>query len=78
MTIKFLSVSVTPPPLDVQILIKKGEYKIYNEARVCILHDSDSTQEFHCDDLLSHGYNLWQFVNEEDEAAYNLKGESNE
>ena len=59
------------PPLDTQIVIRKSEYKIHNEARVEILLVNFASQEWYSEDLLSHGFDEWMLVNPEDEENHN-------
>ena len=66
-----LSIWVNPPPLNVQIVIKKSKFKIANEAHLVVLKCGDASIDWHCEDLLSRGFDVWQFINKEDEDNYN-------
>lgn len=70
----YLSITINPPPLEVQIVIKKSNYKIHNEARVDILCGNEASQDWHCGNLLAQGFDVWAFVNKEDKINYK-KGE---
>lgn len=70
---KYKNMQIELPPLDVQILIKKSTYKIHNDARVVVLDSDFAGQQCHVDDLLSHGFDSWIFVNDEDDVAWSEK-----
>tara|TARA_R110002167_G_scaffold104166_3_gene268713 strand:- start:11158 stop:11394 length:237 start_codon:yes stop_codon:yes gene_type:complete len=69
----YKKIAIEMPPLEVQIVVRKSTYKIYNEARVDILSAHDASQEWHCGDLLAHGFDEWMFVNPEDEYEWEAK-----
>ena len=66
-----LSIWVNPPPLGVQIVIKKSKFKIHNDAQLVVLTDKDGTIEWQCENFLADGFDVWQFINKEDEDNYN-------
>lgn len=66
----YLSIAINPPPLEVQIVIKKSEYTIDSGARVETLSGHDASQEWHCGNLIAEGFDVWAFVNPEDKAEY--------
>jgi hypothetical protein len=68
--IEYLKLSTSPPPLEVQIVVKKSEFKIANEAKIEVLSGQDASREWHCESLISHGFDVWAFVNPEDAYEY--------
>lgn len=70
---KYKNMAVEMPPMNVQILVKKSTYKIHNEAKVIVLDSDFAEQIDHVEDLLSHGFDCWVFVNDEDDYEWDAK-----
>jgi hypothetical protein len=71
MTISYLNTIINPPPLNVKIVVKKSMYKIHNEAKLIVLSSRYGDEQWHVDDLICQGFDMWQFVDAEDELEYN-------
>ena len=71
--IEYLKLSTNPPPLEVQIVVKKSKFKIANEAKIEVLSGQYASQEWHCENLMSRGFDIWAFINPEDAYEYEAK-----
>jgi len=58
MEIQYLTISINPPPLDTEILVKKEN----GIAEVLELKSREASQEWHTQTLLSDEYRYWAKV----------------
>ena len=62
--IKYLSVSVTPPKLDVKIIVKKGfdNYTFDDGAEIVNMSSNIWSEESAAESLIGNGFDLWSLV----------------
>ncbi len=70
---RYKNIETQMPPLDTYILIKKGAFKIHNDAKVVVLDAHEASQEWHVDNLVADGYTDWFFVNDSDEIEWSKR-----
>ena len=62
MKIKYQFTSITPPPLDVKIVVKKSQSTFTDFARIRVMDSIIWSEESAAEWLLGSGFDLWAEV----------------
>ena len=62
MKIKYQSINVTPPPLDVKIVVKKSQFAFSDGAKIRVMDSIIWSEDSAAEWLIGSGFDLWAEV----------------